>query len=383
MASVTVVVPTFNRAALLDATLRAILAQSVSADEIIVVDDGSTDDTPSVCARQPKHVRYIRQENTGLPAYARNRAIAEATTDWIAFCDSDDCWHPRKLEVQLAAIEATGAEWSVTGFGLIDPDGARLPAEGLGYAHEFPVFKQLGRSPEAHFRQRLTKVAVPTPIGLVDVFAGDAFGMLFQGNVCLTSTAMVRRDLLARAGGYDPSFMAEDTEFFHRLAAHGPVAILMSALLDYRVGHPSMMSARDLTPFIQSALRSIDLAAQLRPQLTPIERAAYRSGRQRLRMRLAYQRLSVFDRAGARHALVEGWRSGELVSPLPFVLFLASLMPPLALRVMHSAKRGLRWAAHSRLGTRRQADKRAMRVRADDDGARERGDRQTDSGAAD
>src|SRR5438046_2823187 len=117
MASVTVVVPTYNRAALLDATLRAIHAQTVPVDEIIVVDDGSTDDTADVCGRQPKPVRYIRQDNTGLPAFARNRGAAEATADWIAFCDSDDLWHPRKLEVQLAAIEATGAKWGVTGFG--------------------------------------------------------------------------------------------------------------------------------------------------------------------------------------------------------------------------------------------------------------------------
>ncbi len=93
-----------------------------------------------VCARYSEIVRYIRQENTGLPAYARNRGIAEATGDWIAFCDSDDQWHPRKLEIQLAAIAAAGAEWSVTGFGLIDPDGTLIPSSGRGFAHEFPVF---------------------------------------------------------------------------------------------------------------------------------------------------------------------------------------------------------------------------------------------------
>jgi len=380
--SITVVVPTYNRAALLDVTLRSILAQTVSVGEIIVVDDGSTDETPSVCARQPKNVRYLRQENTGLPAFGRNRAIAEATGEWIAFCDSDDRWHPRKLEIQLAAIEATGAQWAVSGFGLIDPEGAPVPVEGLGFGREFPVFKQLKRTPADHFGRWLTKLVVNTPTGPVDVFAGDAFGMLFEGNVCLTSSAMVKRDLIARAGGYDPAFMPEDTEFFHRLSAHAPVAIVMSALLDYRIGHASMMSVRDVAPFIQSALKSIDKAARLRPQLTPVERSAHRRGRARLRLGLAYQRLSSLDRTGARQAVVDGWRQGELLSARSLAILVASLLPSPALEALHSAKRGLRAAVVSRLGSRRDPGTRGRRIRGvenqgetsdppvDDDGVR-------------
>jgi glycosyltransferase involved in cell wall biosynthesis len=380
--AITVVVPTYNRAVLLEATLRAILAQSVPVHEVIVVDDGSTDETPSVCARQPKNVRYLRQENTGLPAFGRNRAIAEATGEWIAFCDSDDQWHPRKLEIQLAAIEATGAQWAVSGFGLIDPEGAPVPVEGLGFGREFPVFKQLKRTPADHFSRWLTKLVVNTPTGPVDVFAGDAFGMLFEGNVCLTSSAMVKRDLIARAGGYDPTFMAEDTEFFHRLSAYAPVAIVMSALLDYRVGHASMMSVRDVSPFIKSALKSIDEAASLRPQLTPVERSAHRRGRARLRLRLAYQRLSSFDRTGARQAVIDGWRRGELLSARPLAILVASLLPSSTLQALHSAKRGLRAAVFSRLGARRDPGTRGRRIRGVENDQRETTDPRGDEGAA-
>jgi glycosyltransferase involved in cell wall biosynthesis len=360
--SVTVVIPTYNRAALLDATLRAVLAQTVPLREVIVVDDGSTDDTATVCARYSEIVRYIRQENTGLPAYARNRGIAEATGDWIAFCDSDDRWRPHKLEIQLAAIASAGAEWSVAGFGLIDPDGTLIPSSGRGFAHEFPVFTQLRVTPNDHFSAWLAKTTVESPLGPVDVFGGDAFGMLFEGNVCLTSTAVVRRDLIARAGGYNPDFMAEDTEFFHRLAAAGRVAIVMNELIDYRVGHPSMMSARDVTPFVRSALRSIDLAARLRPALTPREERAYREGRSRLRIRLAYQRLSVLDRAGARQTVLDGWRRGELLSGRALAIVLASLIPSSGLRTLHAAKRGVGFALRRRGANRAQ---RAVRRRAD------------------
>jgi glycosyltransferase involved in cell wall biosynthesis len=362
--SVSVVVPTYNRARLLDETLRAILAQTIPVHEIIVVDDGSTDDTAQVCARQPKHVRYLRQDNTGLPAFARNLGIASATGDWIAFCDSDDQWHPRKVEVQLGAIEAASAQWSVTGFGLIDPDGLSIPVEGAGFAREFPVFKQLKRTPRAHFAQWLSRTTIASSVGDVEVFAGDAFGMLFEGNVCLMSTAMVARSLIDRAGPFDPAFMAEDTEFFHRIAAHGPVAVVLHPLLSYRVGHASMMSARDLSPFIRSALRSIDAAAQLRTQMDPAERRAYRRGRERLRMRLAYERLSSLDRPGARRVVIDGWRTGEMMTPRAVALFLAALVPAEGLKTLHAMKRRLGAAKRSRLETRGRADEIA-RVRSD------------------
>jgi glycosyltransferase involved in cell wall biosynthesis len=375
MTSVTVVIPTYNRAALLDATLRAVLAQTVPVQEVIVIDDGSTDDTSTVCAGYSEVVRYIRQENRGLPAYARNRGIAAAKGEWIAFCDSDDQWHPRKLEIQLAAIASAGAEWSVTGFGLIDSDGKRIPSSGRGFAHEFPVFTQLRVTSDEHFGAWLAKTTVESPLGPVDVFGGDAFGMLFEGNVCLTSTAVVRRDLIGRTGGYNPDFMAEDTEFFHRLAAAGPVAIVMNELLDYRVGHPSMMSVRDVTPFIRSALRSIDLAARLRPTLTPREERAYREGRSRLRIRLAYQRLSVLDRAGARQAVLDGWRRRELISGRALAILLASLIPSSGLRALHAVKREVVGLALARRGANR-----AVRVRADNGSSRTGG--QSGDGAA-
>jgi len=349
MASITVVVPTYNRAALLVETLRTILAQTTPPDEIIVVDDGSTDETASVCAAQPQPVRYVRQANSGLPAIARNRGIAEAKGDWIALCDSDDLWHPRKLEVELAAVLTTGAQWAVSGFGLIKPDGERVPIQGLGFDREFPVFKQLHVSPTEHFSRWLTRTEVAAAAGPVVAFAGDAFGMLFEGNVCLTSSALIARTLLLRAGPFDPAFIrAEDTEFFHRLSAYGPLVVVMDSLLDYRVGHPSVMSARDLSPFMRFTLASLDRNARLRPNMSVAERRAYHRGRARMRMTLAYERLSSLDRPGARQALYDGWRNRELFSPRAAALFVASLAPTSALTTLHSAKRRIVGALRSR-----------------------------------
>jgi glycosyltransferase involved in cell wall biosynthesis len=365
LGSLTVVVPTYNRAALLDEALRSILAQTVAPDEIIVVDDGSTDDTAAVCARYRDTVRYLRQDNSGLPAVARNRGMEAATGDWIALCDSDDLWHPRKLEIQLEVARALGVEWVVSGFGMIDPEGKRLAGSDLGFEREFPVFRHEHVGADAYFARWLTRAAVASAAESPTVYHGDAFGMLFEGNVCLTSSALMKRSLLARSGMFDPWFRrAEDTEFFHRVAAHAPLAIVMASLLEYRVGHPSVMSVRDLSPFMTFTLESLERAAKLRPNMTPRERAAHRRGRERLRMALAYDRLSSMDGAGARAALRAGWRENELRSPFAAAIWAASWMPKSVLTAVHRAKASARSALKRKSGTSPQPEK--QRVRTDE-----------------
>ena len=121
-----VVVPTYNRAEWIGATLRSVLSQSSQPHEIIVVDDGSADGTETVVGAFGARVRYVRQENAGVSA-ARNHGARLATGEYLAFADSDDLWHPRKLEVQLTALRTSGAHWSITGCDVIGFDGAVIP----------------------------------------------------------------------------------------------------------------------------------------------------------------------------------------------------------------------------------------------------------------
>lgn len=100
--SVGVVIPAYNRAALLPATLDAVLTQTLSPDEIIVVDDGSQDDTDVVLQRYASRVRHLRIANSG-DLIARNTGLRAATSDLVAFCDSDDLWRPRYL-AEMAAL---------------------------------------------------------------------------------------------------------------------------------------------------------------------------------------------------------------------------------------------------------------------------------------
>lgn len=104
-----VVIPAYNRAHLIGETVRSLLAQTRPADEIIVVDDGSTDDTAAVAESFGPPVRVIRQTNGG-PASARNTGFRASRGEFIHFFDSDDLAAPNKHAVQLAALETTGAD---------------------------------------------------------------------------------------------------------------------------------------------------------------------------------------------------------------------------------------------------------------------------------
>src|SRR5262245_24730960 len=96
---VSVVIPTFNRAHLITGAIESVLAQTLPPLEIIVVDDGSTDDTPERLAPYLDRIVFLGQENRGVSA-ARNAGIQAARGNLIAFLDSDDVWHPRKIEIQ-------------------------------------------------------------------------------------------------------------------------------------------------------------------------------------------------------------------------------------------------------------------------------------------
>lgn len=135
--SISVVIPVYNRAGLLPMTLRSLLGQTLPADEILVVDDGSTDGSAEVAETFGGPVRVIRQKNGG-PAAARNAGFREAKGEFLHFFDSDDVALPNKHEVQLSALEESGADisygpwvkgrFTATGF---EPEDLILQQRGL------------------------------------------------------------------------------------------------------------------------------------------------------------------------------------------------------------------------------------------------------------
>jgi len=337
--TVSVVVPSFNRARWLPHTVESILRQTFRVHEILIVDDGSTDDTEQVCASLPAPCRYVRQDNRGAAA-ARNRGMREAAGEWIAFVDSDDLWEPSKLEVQLAALEATATRWSATDCVLVDQRDHAV--EGVqGFQRAFPVFTDVGRSPEEFFSQTLRQAQVSTGGSGHRVFHGDAFDLFFRGNFALTSTVMLHRTVVEEMGGFDETYrVAEDTEYFHRIASRFPAAFVMTALTRWRVGHDGRItSSGNVVRLIEEGLSSLDGAARLRGELSPAARRAYRAGRALQVRKLAYAHLSLLNGAESRTTLRAAWQAGIKRTPADMALYAASLLPGRLLEGLGRIKR--------------------------------------------
>jgi glycosyltransferase involved in cell wall biosynthesis len=136
---VSVIIPTYNRAQTIGRSVESALRQTYTNIEVIVVDDGSTDDTPAVLAAMSGPVRTVRQANAG-PSAARNRGVKEARGAIVAFLDSDDVWLPDKLAIQMKVLNHGGKEMCccVCNCDLEDSSGKRSTSFALSGLHNAP-----------------------------------------------------------------------------------------------------------------------------------------------------------------------------------------------------------------------------------------------------
>ncbi len=214
---ISVVIPAFNAAAFLPAALRSVFAQSSPPGEIIVVDDGSTDDTASV-ARE-LGARVVTLPNGG-PSAARNAGTRLARGEFVAFMDADDLWQPQKLAVQHAALEAFGKPaFSFTDFRIFDEHGIHTRSSGLNH---HPMFRRVVRKAQA-----LTKNEV--------LIAATGRGPVLSDSYIQPSSALVRRADVLAVGGFDERLRVhEDHEFFLRLFLIRPAIAVLESLMLYR-----------------------------------------------------------------------------------------------------------------------------------------------------
>lgn len=334
-----VVIPTYNRAKMLAQALESVLSQSYAPLEILVVDDGSTDDTSDVAERFGKHVRYIRQDNAGV-SVARNRGIKESRGDIIAFLDSDDAWEPEKLEIHAAVYQRwPEVGWAVSDIIIVDDD--RQPYPGVqGFSRAFPLFPDRRLEPRDFFSTALALDQLEVCGGCHEVFHGDAFVLLLQGNFVQPSALTVRRELLERVGGFDDSFrVAGDTELAPRLAADSEGAIIMTSLARWLIGtHESIVKPQNLITLMENAIVSLERAVT--PRILNVEeRQAYQLGLESLWLRLAYEHLSNLDRTDARRSLRSAFAAGVPKSRRAIGLWTASMLPLSFLRFLHGIKR--------------------------------------------
>lgn len=209
--NISVIIPTYNREALIGRALDSVMRQSVLCGEIIVVDDGSTDDTAEVVnafsQKTPGLIRYLRQLNRG-PAAARNLGIAQTCHEFIAFLDSDDHWHKRKLEKQVAAM-IENPEYLIS--------------------HTWEKWLRNGK----HLNQK--KKHIPRH--------GNIFDHCLELCAVGMSTVMVRRKLFALTGLFDGTLpCCEDYDFWLRVSCRHPFLLLREPLTVKEGGREDQVS---------------------------------------------------------------------------------------------------------------------------------------------
>ena len=190
--TVSVVIPTYNRSALLLNAIKSVLRQTYTDYELIVIDDGSTDDTRERLKPYMGRIRYFYQENTGASA-AQNAGIQVARGKWIAILASDDIWHPTKLERQLDALAALGND-----YGACFTDCNFIG----GWTTDSTVFERAGLKTDAAFGPLL-----------------DPMKYIVEQYVLYVQTLLVLRSLVNEVGGFDETLgLSEDRDLTFRLS---------------------------------------------------------------------------------------------------------------------------------------------------------------------
>ncbi len=279
MADISVIIPAYNRAEFLQEALNSVLNQSLSVREIIVVDDGSTDNTAEVVTDFDEPVQYFPQDNAGAGA-ARNAGLAQAVGRYVAFLDSDDWWQPEHLEALHDACEKDSMV-------------------GLAYCG-----KQTVDSKGGALHDEYQQTTFPS---------GWIFANLFSANyISSTSCVFGRREVLLAAGGFPTARVfrnAEDYDLWLRVAAAHPIAGLPTTTVVYRRHEGNL--TRDGVHRVIGILHAVENASaliklgQVSTQNRP-DRIDVASRRRQVHQR--YVRACYYDRHWA-----ELWRAGKLM----------------------------------------------------------------------
>jgi glycosyltransferase involved in cell wall biosynthesis len=212
-ATVSVVIPVYNNASYIAAAVQSVLSQTRPADEIIVVDDGSTDGTAKALKQFQSSIRYVHQQNRGEPA-ARNRGLRESASEFVAFLDGDDLWCENKLELQMKYLKEH------PNCALVYSDMSTFDENGV-----------IDASVTKRFRMSMP--------------CGRIFPALFERSLFGSGTVVFRKCCVDTVGYFDEDLLVgSDYEMWLRITRHFDVGAVDHPLLMYR--HHATMSTRGI-----------------------------------------------------------------------------------------------------------------------------------------
>ncbi len=300
---VSVIIPTYNCGRYIEDAVESTLDQTYRPIEIIVVDDGSTDDTGSRLKKYKDRAQIVTQENLG-SSKARNVGLELSRGNYIAFLDADDRWRPEKLEWQLACFRELGDVGLVfTDFSAIDPDGGSVATSYLKDA--FGVFREYGMVLRDIFSEtcQIAGTGPASDAAGLRAHFGRVFRELCKGNFILPSTTLFRRSHIETIGlRFNESYRcAIDQDFHLRFALHHPVAYLDVVTVEYRIGREGKLSGNPNTPqLILNTIETLTDVFRERKSLRTEHKALFQEAMGKNHARLAYYYLSVLDRENAR-----------------------------------------------------------------------------------
>jgi glycosyltransferase involved in cell wall biosynthesis len=330
---VSVVITTYNCGGYIGQALDSLLAQTYGHYEVIVVDDGSEDDTAQVLARYGDRIRTFRQPNLGI-SRARNEAFRLCTGKYIAFLDADDRWKPYKLALQVAILEKMpDVGMLFTNYDLIDEDGEIVATSAIESG--FPIFKDYRFGLENSFSHRISLTALCIEVSEAAagqiIYHGNAFRQLFQGNFVLPSTEMFRRECLHRGLRFNEQYRcATDQDFHLRLARNHRIAYVGCPAVDYRINRKGRLSSnKNTAAMIYNTIESRKRIIAAEPQFASMEKTLIREVLGKNYSRLAYFHLSELKKGKAAAAALRslGYAPANLRPWL--VLALAAVPSPL------------------------------------------------------
>jgi len=205
--SIAVVIPTFNRKHCISRAIESVLSQTLAANEIIVVDDGSSDGTGSFLEEKYPQLRYLSQSNLGVSA-ARNRGVIESSSKWLAFLDSDDEWLEKKLELQIQRL-------------IENPEYQLIHSEEIWIRNGVRV-NQMKKHQKG---------------------GGHIFDKCLPLCAISPSSVILSRQLFEEVGGFDEELPAcEDYDLWLKICSRYPVLFIEQALIKKYGGHDDQLS---------------------------------------------------------------------------------------------------------------------------------------------
>lgn len=253
---VTVVIPTYNRGYCLQRCLDSVLSQSYQNIEIVLIDDGSEDDTAELVKRlsdSESRIRYTHQHNQGV-SVARNHGLRLARGEFVALLDSDDVWKAWKLELQLAVmahLPEVGMVW--TDMEAVDEMGTVCDQKYL--RKMYSAYQWFPDSDSLFSRSCALSSFAPNLsalIGDVLVGFGDIFSPMIMGNLVHTSTVLIRRNRLAHVRGFQKRFRytGEDYDFHLRTCREGSVAFVDVSSIKYQIDGEDRLTRPQYSAFM-------------------------------------------------------------------------------------------------------------------------------------